>query len=76
MRLAAELEATTPRGLEPAANSPENSTNPAPGGAKSGAQASEKHVIDPALAALIDAWPMLPEAIRAGILAMVRAAGG
>jgi hypothetical protein len=32
--------------------------------------------IDPALAALIDAWPALPEAIRAGILAMVRAAGG
>jgi hypothetical protein len=28
------------------------------------------------LAALIDAWPMLPDAIRAGILAMVRAAGG
>jgi hypothetical protein len=28
------------------------------------------------LAALIDAWPTLPEAIRAGILALVRAAGG
>jgi hypothetical protein len=32
--------------------------------------------IDPALAAIIDAWPKVPEAIRAGILAMVRAAGG
>jgi hypothetical protein len=32
--------------------------------------------IDPALAALIEAWPTLPEALRAGILAMVRAASG
>ncbi len=31
---------------------------------------------DPELAALVDAWPALPEAIRAGILAMVKAAGG
>jgi hypothetical protein len=31
--------------------------------------------IDPGLASLIDAWPTLPEAIRAGILAMVRATG-
>jgi hypothetical protein len=28
---------------------------------------------DPELAALVDAWPRLPETIRAGILAMVRA---
>jgi len=32
--------------------------------------------MDADLARLIDAWPMLPEAIRAGILAMVRATGG
>jgi hypothetical protein len=31
---------------------------------------------DPELTALIDAWPTLPEAIRAGISAMIRAAGG
>jgi hypothetical protein len=31
---------------------------------------------DPELAALVDIWPTLPEAIRAGILAMVRAAVG
>jgi hypothetical protein len=48
----------------------------AQGGAKSGALTPETLVIDPGLAALIDAWPALPEAIRAGILAMVRAAGG
>ena len=46
------------------------------GGAKSGALAPESRSIDPALATIIDAWPTLPEAIRAGILAMVRAAGG
>jgi hypothetical protein len=31
---------------------------------------------DPDLAAVIDAWDRLPEAVRAGIVAMVRAAGG
>ncbi len=31
---------------------------------------------DPDLAAVVDAWPELPEAIRAGILAMVKAASG
>jgi hypothetical protein len=39
-------------------------------GAKSGAPAT----VDPALATLIDAWPEVPEAIRTGILAMVKAA--
>ena len=46
------------------------------GGAESGALTPESTSIDPALATIIDAWPMLPEAIRAGILALVRAAGG
>jgi hypothetical protein len=59
-------------GIEPHAHSPDNSTNPAPGGAKSGALAA----FDPDLAALVETWPRLPEPIRAGILAMVRAAGG
>jgi hypothetical protein len=40
------------------------------GGAESGALAT----IDPALASLMNAWPELPEAIRTGILAMVKAA--
>jgi hypothetical protein len=29
---------------------------------------------DPDLARIVDAWPTLPEAIRAGIVAMVQAA--
>jgi hypothetical protein len=48
----------------------------AEGGAESGAVAAETRPIDPDFAALIDAWPTLPQAIRAGILALVRAAGG
>jgi hypothetical protein len=31
---------------------------------------------DPDLAAVIDAWDRLPEAVRAGIVAMVKAASG
>jgi len=31
---------------------------------------------DPALAAVVDAWPELPEALKAGIVAMVKAALG
>jgi hypothetical protein len=48
----------------------------AQGGAESGALATESRPIDPGLATLIDAWPALAEPIRAGILAMIRAAGG
>ncbi len=34
---------------------------------------TEYVVADPALAAVVEAWPDLPEAIKAGILAMVKA---
>jgi len=34
------------------------------------------HRIDPDLAALVDAWPTLPAALKAGIVAMVETAGG
>ena len=30
---------------------------------------------DPDLAAIVDAWPTLPEPIKAGIVAMVKASG-
>jgi hypothetical protein len=35
---------------------------------------SDRVVADADLAAVVDAWPGLPEAIKAGILAMVKAA--
>ena len=41
-------------------------------GAKSGARGAQ---IDPDLATLVDAWANLSEAIRAGIMAIVRATG-
>lgn len=56
-------------------NSPEDAAHLDPGGAKSGALDESKPIInDPALTAVIDAWPTLPNVIRAGILAMIRAA--
>ncbi len=43
------------------------------GGAESGAVGDKGGPSDPDLQRLIDAWPLLPEAVKAGILAMVRA---
>jgi len=43
--------------------------------AESGALDAENGLKDPDLGAIIDAWPGLPDAIKAGILAMVRTAG-
>jgi hypothetical protein len=37
---------------------------------------SNDRALDPDLAAVVDAWPRLPEAVRAGIVAMVKAASG
>jgi hypothetical protein len=45
-------------------------------GAKSGALDKQNGPFDAELAEVVQAWPNLPEAIRAGILAMVRAARG
>ena len=44
------------------------------GAAKSASYADDSDSIDPDLAAVIDAWPKLPKAVRAGIVAMVQAA--
>ena len=49
-------------------------TRPAPARPLTATQ-SATHFL-PDLAEVIDAWPELPEAIRAGILAMVRASSG
>jgi len=42
-------------------------------GAESGALAARKDPLDPELAAVVDAWPALPEAMKASILAMIGA---
>lgn len=46
------------------------------GGAESGAPRAPDPHIDPDLQRLIDAWPTLPEPIKAAIVAMVTAAKG
>jgi len=46
-----------------------------PGAAESGAVGAQNTEIDPELAKIVAAWPGLPDAIRAGIVAMVAAAG-
>ena len=40
-------------------------------GAKSGALGAQSREIDPDLAAVIEAWEKLPDAVKAGIAAMV-----
>ena len=42
------------------------------GGAESGALGAREAPLDADLAAVVDAWPALPDAIKAGILAMIR----
>ncbi|RIK78821.1 MAG: hypothetical protein DCC68_14290 [Planctomycetota bacterium] len=44
---------------------------PIESGAESGALGARTAQFDPDLAAVVDAWPTLPAAIRAGILAMI-----
>jgi hypothetical protein len=50
--------------------------SPSPRAAKSGALLAEIGPIDPDLAKVFDAWKELPEAIRARIVALVKAARG
>ncbi|MBN2580954.1 MAG: hypothetical protein JXB10_18365 [Pirellulales bacterium] len=63
-------------GIEPTLKTTEKQGDRSVRGAESGAQNAENRPIDPDLGAIIDAWPKLPDPIKAGILAMVRAAGG
>jgi len=44
-------------------------------GAIPGAVAENLPPVDPDLTALIDAWPTLPAALKAGIVTMVKAIG-
>jgi hypothetical protein len=46
-----------------------------PSGAESGAITPKSAITDPSLAALIAIWPKLPESIRTGVIAMIRAFG-
>ncbi len=43
--------------------------------AEAGAVAADSPPLDPDLARLIEAWPYLPEPVRAGIVGIVRAVG-
>ena len=51
-----------------------NSSGLAQSGAECGALGAQNAPLDPDLAAVVDAWHKLPDAIKAGILAMVTAA--
>ncbi|MCH7685408.1 MAG: hypothetical protein IH899_01785 [Planctomycetes bacterium] len=66
----------TPTGLERTDDSTGNNVIQGQGGAESGAVGAQSALMDPDLRAVIEAWPELPDAVKAGILAMVRAAGG
>jgi hypothetical protein len=61
-------------GLEPPTKSSRNSGVGDQSGAKCGALDAREARFDPELAAVIDAWPALPPANKAGILAMIGAA--
>ena len=71
-----------PQGAELAGDSTGKTGVPVESGAESGALGARKPPSDPDrmkpidadLAAVIDAWPKLPEATRRSILAMIRAA--
>ncbi len=62
-------------GLEPVAQNPTKTVRSANSAAESGAVGADSSPISPELAEVIDAWEALPKAIKAGILAMVRASG-
>lgn len=66
--------AVPPRGLEPLANPAGKTQIPHQGGAKPGAPEAETTAVDPDLAAVIEAWPQLPEPIRRAVLTLVSAA--
>jgi hypothetical protein len=65
-----------PEGIEQPADSSGNEGVTPQGGAQSGALPGDSTPIDPRLAAIIDAWPRLPDAIKSGILAIIQGAEG
>ena len=74
MTVLRELKPLAGAGLEPTPNSSENSQILEPRGTESGTiQGPPTPLLPPELYLVVDAWSHLPEAIRAGIGAMVRA---
>jgi hypothetical protein len=61
-------------GIEPTANSPDNRGVFTSDGAKTGAVSADSSRIDPDLARVNAAWPMLPEPIRRAIRALIETA--
>lgn len=59
-------------GFEHPRRTPENMRVSEQSGAECGALDARDVEIDPDLATVAEAWPRLPETIKAGILAMVR----
>jgi hypothetical protein len=66
------------KGVEPAQNpqqTEEKPRIPTSGAAKASVAVSQPMTADASLQAVVEAWPSLPEAIKAGIIAMVKVAG-
>jgi hypothetical protein len=63
-------------GIEPAAIFPENPVVLVRGGAESGAPDLNEPAPDPELESVIDAWPTLPEPIKAAVKALVWSVAG
>lgn len=61
-------------GLERVSETSGNRGDAGQSGAESGRLGARDTPINPELTAVVEAWPGLPEAIKGGILAMVRAA--
>jgi hypothetical protein len=61
-------------GLEPRTKSTGKNANSQSSGAECGALGARGAEFEPILAGVVEAWPKLPEAIKAGILALIRAA--
>jgi len=62
-----------PTGFERPPKIPRNSDNSQTGGAESGARGAPHRPSDPGLTVIVTTWPGLPDTMKAGILAMVRA---
>ena len=62
-------------GFETTAFSSGNTPLSETGDAKSDVNCTQSDDADPDLMAVVNAWPTLPESLKAGIVAVVRAAG-